>query len=142
MRFWDASALVPLVYQERMTPAIHEAYERDPRQTVWCMTPVEVWSAVARRRRASEIGSPQIREARHRLEALAAGWVEVEDIRAVRRRAQRLLDLHPLRAADALQLAAALVFVADRPEGFEFVTLDSRLAEAAESEAFRVVVPT
>src|SRR5262249_28842262 len=101
-------------------------------------TSVEAWSAVARRRRASVLGSPDVRAARKRLDDLAGAWHEVSDVAAVRRRAQRILDVHPLAAADALQLAAALVLVSDRPDGFEFVTLDDRLGECAETEGFRI----
>jgi uncharacterized protein len=141
MRYWDSAAIVPLIIDETATAPFRVLYEADPVQAVWCLTPVEVWSAMARKRRGSQIGSPQMRDARAKLAALSDDWLEVDDVDSVRRRAQRLLEVHPLRAADALQLAAALVLVSDRPEGFEFVTLDSRLAEAAEAEAFRIVTP-
>jgi uncharacterized protein len=141
VRFWDTAAIVPLLVEEPETKSVGEVYRTDRAVSVWCLTPVEAWAAIARKRRSSVLGSPDVREARHRLEALSADWVEVQEIAAVRRRAQRLVEVHPLRPADALQLAAALVFVSDRPEGFEFVTLDARLAEAAEQEAFRTVIP-
>jgi predicted nucleic acid-binding protein len=54
-------------------------------------------------------------------------------------RARRLLETHPLSAADALQLAAALVMTEERPTGTEFVTFDIRLAEAANKEGFPVL---
>lgn len=50
-----------------------------------------------------------------------------------------LLELHPLRAADALHLAAALLAVEERPQGLGFVTFDLRLADAAEREGFAVL---
>jgi len=56
----------------------------------------------------------------------------------VRRQARRLLRVHPLRAADALQLGAAIVW-AGRYEGREFVSLDARLREAARLEGFAVL---
>jgi hypothetical protein len=58
----------------------------------------------------------------------------------VDRRARRLLAAHPLRAADALQLAAALVACDERSDMLAFVTLDDRLAKAARRGGF-VVVP-
>jgi hypothetical protein len=106
---------------------------------VWCLTRVEAWSAVCRVRREGRIGSPEVRLARSRLHGLTASWIEVDDWHAVATRAQRLLELHPLRAGHALQLAAALVLVFDRPERVPFVTLDDRLAEAAEREGFEIV---
>jgi predicted nucleic acid-binding protein len=141
MRFWDAAAVVPLLVEEPTSAKLRRLYETDTAQSVWCLTPVEAWGAVARKRRASVLGSPDVREARRRLESLSRDWLEIHELSSVTRRALRLVEVHPLRAADALQLAAALVFVSDRPEGFEFVTLDSRLAEAAEAEAFRTIVP-
>lgn len=48
------------------------------------------------------------------------------------------MRLHPLRAADALQLAAALVLSDFEPRTLPFVTLDDRLASAARREGFEV----
>ena len=122
MRFWDTAAVVPLLVEEPESAKVRRLYEADPAQSVWCLTPVEAWSAIARKRRASVLGSPQMRDARRRLESLSADWLEIQEVASVKRRALRLLEVHSLRAADALQLAAALVFVSDRPEGFEFVS--------------------
>jgi predicted nucleic acid-binding protein len=52
-----------------------------------------------------------------------------------------LLRVHPLRAADALQLAAAIIAADSEPRSLAFVTLDDRLARAAEREGFPVVEP-
>ncbi len=139
MRFWDSSAVVPLIVRQDPTDRLQEEYAGNPMLGVWCMTPVEVWSAVCRLRRELLLDSPGVRAARGRLRALVESWIEIDDLRAVRQRAQRLLETHPLRAGDSLQLAAALVLVSDRPEGFPFITLDERLAEAAEREGFEVV---
>lgn len=124
--------MVPLVVTEPMTKVVQQESEADHEVVVWGLTSVEVWSAVARKRREGALRSPDITAARRRLVQLSDDRTELSDIGAVRRR----------RAADALQLAAALTLVSDRPEAFGFVTLDDRLAEAAEQEAFRVVVPT
>jgi hypothetical protein len=43
-----------------------------------------------------------------------------------------------MRAADALQLAAALIVVDDRPTGHEFVCCDTRLAAAAGRKGYRL----
>ena len=51
----------------------------------------------------------------------------------------RRLETHPLRAADALQVGAALVAASGDPASLEFVTLDQRQAEAASREGFRVL---
>jgi len=138
MKFWDSSAVVPLLLPQDSTPRLQNRYAADPLLNVWCLTPVEAWSAVCRLRRDGLVDSPLMRIARGRLRALIGSWVEIDDLKAVRSRAQRLLETHVLRAADALQLAAALVLVSERPERFGFVTLDERLAEAAEREGFEI----
>ena len=139
MRFWDSSALLPLIVRETMSERMAAEYDADPAVVVWCLSGIEIWSGAARRRRDGALESPHMREARLRLRHLSADWSEVDDIRSVRDRALRLLEVHPLRAGDAQQLAAALVLVADRPDGFPFVTLDERLADAAEREGFQIV---
>jgi hypothetical protein len=51
----------------------------------------------------------------------------------------RFLRVHPLRVADALQLAAAFVAAERRPPSLQIVTLDERLADAARKEGFALV---
>jgi hypothetical protein len=68
-------------------------------------------------------------------------WSEITAIDPVRRHAERIIETHPLRAADALQLGAALVAAEDDPAALEFVTLDRQQALAAEREGFRVLGP-
>jgi predicted nucleic acid-binding protein len=139
MRFWDASAVLPLVAREVETERMIAEYRADPALAIWCLTPIEVWSGIARQRRHEKLRSPDVRDARRLLRLLGTRWVEIEDMKAVRSRAERLLDVHSLRAADALQLAAALVLVRDTPAGFAFVSLDVRLAECAEREGFDII---
>ena len=138
MKFWDASAVVPLLVHQEGSTRMEAEFEADPAIGVWCLTAVEAWSGVCRLRREARIDSRGMREARKRLQGFIDRWIEIDDIRAVRLRAQRLLETHPLRAGDALQLAAALVLVSDVPQRLPFVTLDERLAEAAEKEGFEI----
>ena len=60
-------------------------------------------------------------------------------LEALRERAEGLLRRHPLRAGDALQLAAALTWAQSRPKGMRFLSLDARLSEAADREGFTVI---
>jgi hypothetical protein len=76
--------------------------------------------------------------AEERLRQLESGWIEIEASQQVRLRAQRLLRVHPLRAADALQLAAALVACSQEPVALPFLSADHRLREAAAKEGFPV----
>ena len=75
------------------------------------------------------------------LSDLAGAWAEVTAAARIRERALRALATHPLRAADAVQLAAALVAAEDRPRGHHFVCGDLRLREAATREGFDAVGP-
>ena len=137
MRFWDTSVIVPLVLVEPSTPAALETLADDPEQCVWWGTSVECVSALARVERDGGV----VHEAFGRLDDFARSWVEVVASNAVRRTANRLLRVHPLRAAAALQLAAALVAAEGEPRSLPFVTLDGQLAAAATREGFPVIQP-
>ncbi len=80
-------------------------------------------------------------EAEACLQALADRWREVLPSDAVRDQAQALLGLYPLRAADSLQLAAALAWCRNRPTGRTFLCADTRLAEAAAAAGFTILRP-
>lgn len=136
MRYWDASALVPLLVGEPSTPDVRAWVDDDPVVVTWAWTVVEITSAVERRLRDGTIDHDERRDLLARLTRLAEQWDEITDIVSVRRHARRLLARYPLRAADAAQLGAALVLFEDRPVGNGFVCLDQRLAHAAEMEGF------
>ena len=141
MRFWDASAVVPLLVSEPVSGSLVALLEADPVMLVWWGTPVECTSAVARRERDGALGAPDAARALGRLRTLAATWQEVLPADAVRSTAQRLLRVHPLRAADALQLAAAIIAAEHEPASLEFLCLDARLSDAANREGFTVTAP-
>ncbi len=135
MRYWDASALVALVVAEPRTEEMRGLLTDDPGVVTWAWTSVELASAVERRARQGELGRSQRREALDRFDEVTRAADEVSDMLAVRRRARLLLGRHPLRAADAGQLAAALLIAAEEDAGkLGFVCLDERLAEAADRE--------
>ena len=136
MRFWDASAIVPLLMTEVATKALQRHAGTDPAMLVWWASEVECASAIARLERDGALDAAAVNEAFDRLKRLGEGWHEVEPSDAVREAAVRFLRVHPLRAADALQLAAAFVAAERRPSSLEIVTLDERLAAAARKEGF------
>ena len=139
MRFWDSSAIVPLVCREAQSPRCRAWLRTDPVIIVWAFAATEVVSALARRRRGGTLKPAVLTQAKQRLLKLEDAWSEVIQYDAVRARARRLLETHPLRAADALHLAAALVAFEERTIDNEFVTFDGRLAEAAEKEGFLIL---
>jgi len=143
VRFWDASAIMPLLIAEPSTPPLQALAARDPDMLVWWGSRVECVSALARLERDAALDSKAAVLAFDRLKQLAAGWHEVDPSDIVRETAARFLRVHPLRAADALQLAAAFVAAEQRPASLEMLTLDDRLSGAAQKEGFAVIdIPT
>ncbi len=139
MRFWDASAVVPLVVEQPRSDAMRRLLSIDSGIVFWWGTPVECASAVAR---AVREGVFEVRDGRRVLRLLDDLWASAAEVlpsSQVRARAVRLLAVHPLRASDSLQLAAGLVWCGERPAGASFVCLDERLRNAAATEGFEVL---
>lgn len=139
MRFWDTSAVVPLLLRQPATPAIESVFRDDPVPALWWGCAVECASALARESRLGDLTREQSLTALALLKVLREGAIEVRPSDEVRARSMRLLGIHPLRAADALQLAAALVWCRQRTGSAGFVSLDDRLRAAAEREGFDVL---
>jgi predicted nucleic acid-binding protein len=140
VRYWDASALVTLLAAQPSSAAALAALEDDPQVITWWGTRVECVSALARIDREGP-RDPQGSAALARLDEVSATWLEVAPTARLRRIAERMLRVHPLRTGDALQLAAAVVAADGTPTTLPFVTLDERLARAAEREGFPVIEP-
>lgn len=141
MRFWDSSALVPLIVEEERSSSCRGLRRADRTMVVWVLSRTEVVSAVRRLAREGRLRKEDVPAALRRLDRLARAWNEVEAIEPARERAERALAVHVLSAADALQLGAALLAVGDRPKNRVFITADDRLGEAATAEGFEVIVP-
>lgn len=138
MRFWDSSAVVPLCLAEPATATARGLYEGDAEMAVWWGTPVECGSAFARLRREGVLEEGQESIALSTLDSLGGLWHEIQPTPELRAQALRLLRVHALRAADALQLAAGLAWAGTPPDA-ELITLDDRLGSAARREGFRVI---
>jgi uncharacterized protein len=141
VRFWDSSAIVPLVVAQPSSAAVDAELDSDPSLIAWWATNVECVSAIARLEREGRLDATGASAALVALAELTASWREVEPSGRVRQMASRLLRVHVLRASDALQLAAAIVAADGDPHTLPFVTLDDRLALAADKEGFPVIVP-
>jgi hypothetical protein len=136
VKFWDSSAVVPLLVEQGASKAMLSLYRADPSLVVWWGTRVECDSAVARLERSGDLTPAQTNAALRRLDRLCESWQEVQPGDALRETARRLLRAHALRASDAMQLAAALAAAEQRPSTLDLVALDERLLVAAQREGF------
>jgi uncharacterized protein len=139
VRFWDASALVPIIFDEPSSEHARALAEDGMELLVWWGSPVECVSAIARRERRGELDRGGVEEAVSFLDRLGDGWREIPPSDRIRDTARRLVSVHDLRAADAFQMAAAHAASDGRPASLPFVTLDERLALAASREGFPVL---
>jgi predicted nucleic acid-binding protein len=138
VNFWDSSAIVPLLVGEPMTAVVRDILSGDRQMHVWWGTEIECVSTIARLEREA-IDPSIISAALDRLSAMREDWNEVNPGALVRDSARRLLRVHPLRAADALQLAAAWVLADQNPSSVSVVSLDERLRDSARREGFLLV---
>ena len=139
MKFWDTSALVALAFPEAFSGEATAIADEDDAIATWWGTPVEIESAVQRAARSGGITPFAVRRGRAFLDQVEKRTAEMTPTSDIRETARRLVRVPELRAADALQLAAALVWCAGRPESEGFVSLDRRLRTAAELEGFSVL---
>lgn len=138
MRYWDASAIVPLLVEEPRTNEARATLAEDAGIVTWWGTLIECTSAIARLERSAALTPRQVTQAIAILRTLAAGWNEILPAELVRDTACRLLRVHSLRAADAMQLAAATVMAGGPTSQAAFLAFDDRLREAASREGFLV----
>ena len=139
MKFWDASAIVPLLVAEAATRRLQALAAEDPDMLVWWGSEIECVSALVRLERDAALNAQAMTLSLQRLRQLAAAWHEIDPSDAIREAATRFLRVHPLRAADALQLAAAFLAAERRPASLTILTLDDSLGAAARKEGFTVI---
>ena len=137
--FWDTSGIVPLCCFQAHTARATRTARVYARQVTWWATPVEAASSFNRLFREEVLTAAGRQHALSRLSYLRRRWSEIQPSDEVRDVAERLLGVHKLRAADALQLSAALVWSSHRVRGRSFIGADGDLARAAEAEGFTVI---
>jgi len=137
--FWDASAVVPLLLEEPQSGPIEKIIRKNPGMALWYGTRVECLSALNRRQREKSVKPGDGGVARKILVEIFEGAQVIEPVHEIWIRAERLLETHSLRSGDALQLAAALVWCREKPEGRLFICQDQALREAAGREGFTVL---
>jgi predicted nucleic acid-binding protein len=133
--FWDTSALVPLCAHQGITPRVVALYGSYG-VVVWWVTPVEIASALRRLVRMKHLTPDDWARSRRLAADLAESWRVVQPSNPLRAGAAQLVDRYDLKAADALQLAAATEWCEGFPQGQVFLTADQRLREAAVLSGF------
>ena len=136
--FWDASALVPLCVEE-IASRQAQSHLRKHAPVVWWASQVEIHSAISRLHRMGKLDDIEKQGAVARLMLLSRGLKEILPDDQLRELAGHLLDKYSLRAADSMQLAAALTWCQQRPSNRPFLCAAQRLGEAAESAGFAVL---
>ncbi|MGH7673508.1 MAG: type II toxin-antitoxin system VapC family toxin [Gemmatimonadales bacterium] len=143
MKFWDTSAMAATMLGEPVGARLRALLEADMNPVVWWGTSVECAAALARAGRDGRLAGEGVQRGVAALRELESRWTEVPPSESVRATAERLVQRHPLRAADAFQLAAALEWADQRPTpAHGFVTLDHRLGAIAAREGFGLAIET
>jgi predicted nucleic acid-binding protein len=127
-----------LLIEQQQSERVDRWFAEDAQLALWTLTPVEITSALWRLVREGLLNDEIALMAEARSHELMGAAHVVVDIEMSAALAQRLLRVHALRAGDALQLGAALVWSNGRPEGRILHTLDERLAWAARREGFEI----
>lgn len=139
MRFWDGSSVLALAVREPGTERLEKLLRRDPEVVLWWGTAVHCAGALANAQRDGRVVPADQPKARAVIDHLRSRAFEIQPLEEVRARALRLLAVHPLAPAEALELAAALVWCRERTQGVGFVSVDDKLRQAAALENFRVL---
>lgn len=136
MSFWDSSALVPLCTNETRSISAGRLWKTFPQKFVWWGTSVEICSALARIERENKITVQQRLNAEKRLEILEKVWIEIQPNSRIKELARTFPAQYKMKAADSLQLAAALVWCKEKPKGKDFVSGDEHLIKVAQTVGF------
>lgn len=138
MAFWDTSAIVALCAHLPEHGGLRRLAGRNRRIVVWWGTPVETRSALFRLARENAISRQAYTQTLERFGVLRLQWDEVAPSERLRGLAESLPERLGLRAGDAFQLAAALVWCDERPRRRPFISLDRRLRQAAAALGFAI----
>jgi predicted nucleic acid-binding protein len=136
--FWDSSSLVPLCIRQLSTARV-QALDAQYVKAVWWGAPVEMRGAFSRLVRMGRLTSNMQVQALVRLDQLRRDWREIDPSEELRERAESLIERFSLKAADALQLAAAWSWCLGRPRNRPFLSGDAQSQDAARQLGFQVI---
>ncbi len=136
--YFDTSVLVKRYVKEPGSSASKKLFQRH-RFLSSALAPVEVLSALSRRRSAGEISQRDFLAIRSRLHKDRDYWELVEVGPIVLSQAEELVQKAGLRTLDALHVASALTFQAASGLTVPFITADVRQRDAAEALALNLI---
>lgn len=140
MKFWDSSAIVPLLVEQPLSGCARASWKKPQSEAVvWWGTVIECTAALCRLAREGALDERELAGAENALKRLSRVWHEIQPSALLRAKAQRLLRVHSLRAQDSQQLAAAMIASEDLSAPIPFVCFDDRLGEAARREGLEVL---
>lgn len=139
LAFWDTSGLVLLCVHQPATHQARRLAQAHGRFAIWWGAPIEARSSFARLLRDRVLAASDMAICLARLASLRRAAIEVVPSEEVRDLAETMVDRFDIRAADSLQLAAALVLHHQKPRGRPFICFDRRLGLAAGSAGFAVL---
>lgn len=147
--FLDSSAVIKRYVAEQGTTWIQTISAPSAGNTIVVapITQVEVFSGVSRRKRESVISVRTAQAIRLLLNRhVRREYLVVELTAFLVQGAEDLLEKHPLRAYDAIQLASALIsnnrLIAVGTAALVFISADARLLTVASAEGLTVDNPT
>lgn len=136
MKYWDSSALVTLFVEQPCSAKYAALYEREGQVITAWHSVAECASAFCRLRREELLTEAQLTELLTHLQTQAENWYILASGNRLEKLTLRMLRIHPLRAMDAIHLAAACLVRGDELAPMGFFTEDARLTEAAAKEGF------
>lgn len=137
--FWDTSAIVPLCVFQEASHAARREHRNFPAKALWWGTHVEVRSSFARLIQNGDIDQAGFETAVKKWIAISQRSRELPPSLRVLEIASDLPDKYGVRALDAFQLAAAMVWCAEKPRNRPFICANKRLGDAAADAGFNVI---
>jgi hypothetical protein len=132
--FADSSALAKRYIADEKSDQLDELLRTSSSLAVSVLCIPEIVSALCRRHRERFLTNRQYESAKAALEKDLADATVIALIDEVLLGSITLLEVHPLRASDALQISSALVWHAEM-----FVSADARQCAAANTAGLRVM---
>lgn len=140
VRYYDTSALVKQYLQEAGSKVVLELLKSGEKVYTASLTYAETHAAFSRRTREGRLTRETTKRLALRFDKDWESYDIVVLSENVFRLARQMLYRHPLRSADAIHLASALLLARTSPRSsWSFVCADGRLCDAAKSEGFQPI---